>query len=111
MSSAYRWKWSHANAPLEPSTIRPGSAQKVSQMLGPLPSSVTAPSIWYDAVLVPNRNPGGSCGRPEVGRESGTGTMMPGNGETAGETARFLPGGEGFFPRHSFSFGEHYDPD
>ena len=41
-------------------------------MLGPLPSSVAAPSIWYDAVLVPKRKPGGSWGRPEVGRESGT---------------------------------------
>ena len=40
--------------------IRPGCAQNVSQMLGPLPSSVAAPSIWYDAVLVPNRKPGGS---------------------------------------------------
>ena len=29
-------------------------------MLGPLPSLLAAPSIWYDAVLVPNRNPGGN---------------------------------------------------
>jgi len=37
----------------------PGLAVKVSQMLGPLPSLLAAPSIWYDAVLVPNRKPGG----------------------------------------------------
>ena len=41
-----------------PSVIRPGSAVNVSQMLGPLPSSSQPPSIWYDAVLVPNRKPG-----------------------------------------------------
>ncbi len=33
--------------------MRPSSAVKVSQMLGPLPPSLAAPSIWYDAVLVP----------------------------------------------------------
>ena len=32
-------------------------------MLGPLPSSVCRPSIWYAAVLVPNRKPGGSWGK------------------------------------------------
>ena len=42
--------------------MRPGWWVKVSQMLGPLPSSVAAPSIWYDAVLAPNRKPGGSKG-------------------------------------------------
>src|SRR5215207_7210891 len=31
-------------------------------MLGPRPSSAAAPSIWYAAVLVPNRKPGGSWG-------------------------------------------------
>ena len=45
-----------------PSLIRPGSAVNVSQMLGPFPSSSHAPSIWYDAVLVPNTNPAGSRG-------------------------------------------------
>jgi len=29
-------------------------------MLWPLPSLLAAPSIWYDAVLVPNLNPGGN---------------------------------------------------
>ena len=42
--------------------IFPGSAQKVSQTLTPLPSSWTAPSIWYDAVLVPNTKPAGIVG-------------------------------------------------
>ena len=37
--------------------MAPGRSQNVSQTLGPRPSSVVAPSIWYDAVLVPNRNP------------------------------------------------------
>src|SRR6478736_6093169 len=46
-------------SPLVPSTTRPGSAVNVSQMLAPLPSSCAAPSIWYDAVLVPKRKPGG----------------------------------------------------
>ena len=47
--------------------MRPGSAQKVSQMLGPRPSSVAAPSIWYAAVLVPNRKPGGRWGKDPGG--------------------------------------------
>ena len=38
-------------------------------MLGPRPSSAAAPSIWYAAVLVPKRKPGGSWGS--------TGTIMP----------------------------------
>ena len=46
--------------------IEPGLAVKVSQMLGPLPSLLTAPSIWYAAVLVPNRNPGGNRGMPSA---------------------------------------------
>src|SRR4051812_2274556 len=80
-------------------------------MLGPRPSSVAAPSIWYAAVLVPNLKPGGSWGRPEVGRGSGTGTMMPVGVEIRRGTARFLTRGEGHITRHSFSFGQHYDPD
>ena len=61
-SSAYRWTWSQATAPELPSLIRPGSAQNVSQMLAPRPPTSTPPSIWYDAVLVPKRKPGGSWG-------------------------------------------------
>src|SRR3954449_1024408 len=105
MSSVYRWKWSHATAPLEPSWIRPGCAQKVSQMLGPLPSSVAAPSIWYDAVLVPNRKPGGSWGRPEGGRGSDTGTMMPVSVEIRRGPNRFDSRGEGHLPRHTSPLG------
>jgi hypothetical protein len=46
MSSAVRWYESQATAPLEPSAILPGIAQKVSQIEGPRPSAVGAPSIW-----------------------------------------------------------------
>jgi hypothetical protein len=35
---------------------------KRSQIDGPRPSSFTAPSIWYDEVAVPHRNP---FGKPE----------------------------------------------
>jgi len=35
------------------SEILPGVLANVSQMLGPRPSSATAPSIWYDAVALP----------------------------------------------------------
>ena len=42
--------------------MRPGSAQNVSHTLGPRPPSWAAPSIWYDAVLAPNRNPAGRRG-------------------------------------------------
>src|SRR4051794_15086574 len=80
-------------------------------MLGPLPSSVAAPSIWYDAVLVPKRKPGGSWGRGAGGAWSGTGTMMQMTVEIRRGTERFLTRSEGHFTRHSFSFGSHYDPD
>lgn len=73
-------------------------------MLGPFPSSVAAPSIWYAAVLVPKRKPGGSCGR-------GTGTILPVSVEIRRGTDRYLTRGDGYFTRHSFSFGGHYDPD
>lgn len=84
--------------------MRPSWAVKVSQMLGPLPSSVAAPSIWYAAVLVPKRKPGGSCG-------SGTGTILQVSVEIRRGTDRYLTRGDGFFTRHSLSFGEHYDPE
>ncbi len=47
--------------------MRPGSAQNVSHTLRPRPSSWAAPSIWYDAVLAPNRNPAGSRGGSDGG--------------------------------------------
>jgi redox-sensitive bicupin YhaK (pirin superfamily) len=37
--------------------------------------------------------------------------MMPVSVEIRRGTGRFLTRGEGHFTRHSFSFGEHYDPD
>src|SRR3954451_10944344 len=83
--------------------MRPSWAVNVSQMLGPRPSSATAPSIWYAAVLVPSRKPGGSWGN--------TGTMMVVSVEIRRGTGRFVDRGEGRETRHSFSFGEHYDPD
>jgi hypothetical protein len=46
ISSAVRLYESQATAPEEPSAIFPGIAQKVSQMEGPRPSAVGAPSIW-----------------------------------------------------------------
>src|SRR5262245_56259422 len=55
----------------------PGSCVYVSQIDRPLPSSFHAPSIWYDEVATPQRNPAGKvraaacpaglaacCGRP-----------------------------------------------
>ncbi len=46
MSSEVRLYESQATAPEEPSAILPGRAQKVSQIEGPRPSAVGAPSIW-----------------------------------------------------------------
>ena len=83
--------------------ILPGCAVKVSQMLGPLPSSSDAPSIWYDAVLVPKRNPGGNWGD--------TRSFSYMSVEVRRGTARFLTRNEGRSTRHSFSFGPHYDPE
>jgi redox-sensitive bicupin YhaK (pirin superfamily) len=37
--------------------------------------------------------------------------MMPVSVEIRRGTGRFLTRGEGHFTRHSFSFGQHYDPD
>src|SRR3954468_17322701 len=83
--------------------MRPSWAVNVSQMLGPRPSSATAPSTWYAAVLVPNLKPGGSWGN--------TGTMFLVSVEIRRGTSRFVTREEGRETRHSFSFGEHYDPD
>src|SRR5215218_3541266 len=41
----------------------PGVWENVSQMLGPRPPSVTAPSIWYAAVAVPQTK---SDGKPSI---------------------------------------------
>src|SRR5689334_9158618 len=87
--------------------MRPGSAQKVSHTLGPRPSSSTAPSIWYDAVLVPKRKPGGSAGKAGAG----TGTIMSVTVEIRRGSARFVEREVGRVTHHSFSFGEHYDPE
>ena len=46
--------------PSEPSRIAPGFAQRVSQIEGPRPSSVLAPSIWKDAVAAPQTKPSGN---------------------------------------------------
>src|SRR3712207_2016073 len=47
-------------SPVSPWRTSPGVWEKVSQMEGPRPSSFTAPSIWYEAVAVPHRNPSGN---------------------------------------------------
>src|SRR5687768_14443694 len=73
-------------------------------MLGPRPSSATAPSIWYAAVLVPKVKPGGSCGY-------GTCTILPVTVEIRRGTHRFKDRAEGRVTLHSFAFGEHYDPE
>ena len=63
-------------------------------MLGPLPSLLTAPSIWYAAVLVPKRNPGGNRGTPPGlrvphGHNLSRGCCdPPGNGPIRGTAAR-----------------------
>jgi len=94
--------------------MRPSCAQKVSQMLGPRPSSSAAPSIWYAAVLVPNRKPAGSCGKLAGAGEGrvgeGTGTIVPVTVEIRRGSERFSTREDGRLTRHSFSFGAHYDP-
>jgi hypothetical protein len=94
--------------------IRPGFSVKVSQMLGPLPSLLAAPSIWYDAVLVPNRNPGGKesvCDEALEGSVSRTGTISQMTVEIRRGTDRFVDRAPGRRTLHAFSFGAHYDPE
>src|SRR5918998_1417762 len=47
-------------SPVSPCRTLPGVWENVSQMEGPRPSSSTAPSIWYEAVAVPHKNPSGN---------------------------------------------------
>ena len=60
-----------ATSPVAPSATRPGSRQNVSQMDGPLPSSLLAPSIWNAEVAAPHTNPSGTrrvgAGRGSLG--------------------------------------------
>src|SRR5690606_41563593 len=49
-------------SPVSASRMRPGVCVKVSQIERPRPSSSTAPSIWYDAVDIPKRNPASNWG-------------------------------------------------
>src|SRR3954447_4733002 len=79
-------------------------------MLGPLPSLLTAPSIWYAAVLVPKRKPGGNRGMPS-GRVSPTGTMCQMAVEIRRGTDRFIERAPGRLTAHAFSFGSTYDVD
>ena len=46
ISSAVRLYESQATSPEDPSAILPGILQNVSQIDGPRPSAVGAPSIW-----------------------------------------------------------------
>src|ERR1044072_8503281 len=79
-------------------------------MLGPLPSLLTAPSIWYAAVLVPKRKPGGNRGMPS-GCESPTGTICHVAVEIRRGTDRFVDRAAGGLTAHAFSFGSSYDAD
>ena len=94
--------------------IEPGLAVKVSQMLGPLPSLLAAPSIWYDAVLVPNRKPGGNESvRADAPDDSvfPTCTIFQMSVEIRRGTDRFVDRAAGRRTLHAFSFGPHYDAD
>src|SRR5690242_10453749 len=84
-------------------------------MLGPLPSSVAAPSIWYDAVLVPNTKPAGS----RTGPSPMLGILLHRvpvrivfvTIDVRRALDRFVTRDAGRTTWHSFSFGAHYDPD
>ena len=54
---------------MSPFETLPGVWLNVSQMLGLRPSSAAAPSIWYDAVAVPNVKPSGNF-RPDSRKSS-----------------------------------------
>jgi quercetin 2,3-dioxygenase len=92
----------------------PGLAVKVSQMLGPLPSLLAPPSIWYDAVLVPNLKPGGNesvrAEAPEA-CVSPTGTISQMTVEIRRGTDRFVDRATGRRTLHAFSFGSWYDAE
>src|SRR5436305_6281676 len=47
-------------SPVSPRYTLPGVWQNVSQIDGPRPPARTAPSIWYEEVETPNRNPAGN---------------------------------------------------
>src|SRR5215471_13522902 len=47
-------------SPVSPFLTLPGVCANRSQIDSPLPSSFHAPSIWYDAVAVPQKNPLGN---------------------------------------------------
>src|SRR3954465_14743922 len=79
-------------------------------MLGPLPSLLTAPSIWYAAVLVPKRKPGGNRGMPS-GAVSPTGTICQMAVAIRRGTDRFIERAPGRLTAHAFSFGASYDAE
>ena len=94
--------------------IDPGFAVNVSQMLGPLPSLLVAPSIWYDAVLVPKRNPGGNDSVRDDAPEalvSPTWTIFQMSVEIRRGSDRFVDRTPGSRSAHAFSFGSHYDAE
>ena len=75
-----------AVAPEEPSWIAPGRSQKSSQTLRPRPSSVTAPSIWYEAVETPKRK-----SAPRVAAASAPACSMVGFGSGASGVVSIPP--------------------
>lgn len=53
-------------SPVSPFLILPGVCANRSQIDSPLPSSFHAPSIWYEAVAVPQKNPLGNAASEDV---------------------------------------------
>ena len=47
-------------SPVSPPSVFPGVWLNTSQIDGLRPSSATAPSIWYEAVALPNTKPCGN---------------------------------------------------
>src|ERR1044071_799027 len=76
-------------SPFELLLTLPGVCEKVSQIDGPRPSSLTAPSTWYEAVAVPQIKPGGNS-RPVPGR-SWVARLDPSEGSSAVETSAAPP--------------------
>src|SRR5450756_1058524 len=76
-------------SPWSPPSTRPGVWLKVSQMDGPRPSSVTAPSIWYDAVAAPHRK---SWGNARIGPSPGLVILILEFGRNVGRPERRRPG-------------------
>ena len=88
--------------------IRPGWRRRCPRCWGPCRPRPAAPSIWYAAVLVPKRKPGGSWGKAAGPRGQSCHVTV----EIRRASRRFRrPDRRDGSTRHSFSFGAHYDPE